>query len=211
MTIDYKQPYNASRSVSERLEFLLWTTVTPGKSSETITPRFNDLMNDQAQYDPSRHPAQSVIQSHGNRIRSLLKKYGIGQYNRLIKCWQTIHYGIVSEEHDDGTETDIKINSGEFLKHATRDHLCMIPGIGLKTASFFIQNTRSKWEDIAVLDIHILRYLKKQFPKYPVPEQTPQDKIEYDALEKMFLGCACKQDMSPRELDLQIWKQATNN
>ena len=211
MTIDYKQPFNPSRDVSGMLEFLLWTTVTPGKKSETITPRFNALMEDQAKYDKSRHPAQSVIRSHGNRIRSLLKKHGIGQYNRLIQCWQTIEYGFVTEEHDDGTETELKINSRKFFKNATRDHLTMIPGIGLKTASFFIQNTRSKWEDIAVLDVHILRYLKERFPRYPVPDQTPQNREEYETLELMFLGCACKHDLPPRELDLFIWKQSTNN
>ena len=75
MTIDYKQPTKYNRNVSEMLEFLLWTTCTAGKSSEIITPRFNALMQD--------CPAPDVIRSHGNRIRGLLRKHGIGQYDRL--------------------------------------------------------------------------------------------------------------------------------
>ena len=190
MTIDYKNPQKFTRSVGELTEFLLWTTVTPGKKSSTITPRFNKLVEEE--------PATSVIRSHGNRIRSLLKKNGIGQYERLIKCWQTIGFGEL-----DGT----RIRSGDFLRNATREQLTIIPGLGLKTASFFMVNTRP-WAEVAVLDVHILRWLAREFPKYPVPEQTPQDPDEYARLEAMFLGASCKFNMSPADLDIELWKEA---
>ncbi len=194
MTIDYKKPYSASRDVSQLTEFLLWTTCVAGKSSATITPRFNALMEDE--------PATSVIRSHGNRIRGLLRKHGIGQYDRLTKAWQTIGFG----ELEDGR----KIRSGNFLRFADRDDFTIIPGVGLKTASFFVMNNRP-WQEVAALDVHILRFLAREFPKYPVPEQTPQDPNEYACLEAMFLGCACKFNMSPSELDLELWRESSNN
>jgi len=190
MTIDYKNPQKFTRSVGELTEFLLWTTVTPGKKSSTITPRFNKLIEECS--------ATDVIRSHGNRIRSLLKKNGIGQYERLIKCWQTIGFGEL-----DGT----RIRSGDFLRNATREQLTIIPGLGLKTASFFMVNTRP-WAEVAVLDVHILRWLAREFPKYPVPEQTPQDPDEYARLEAMFLGASCKFNMSPADLDIELWKES---
>lgn len=193
MTIDYKQPTKYNRNVTEMLEFLLWTTCTAGKSSATITPRFNALTQE--------CPAPDVIRSHGNRIRGLLRKHGIGQYDRLSKCWQTIGFGEL-----DGT----RIKSGDFLRNASREDFTVIPGIGLKTASFFIMSNRP-WVEMAVLDVHILRFLAREFPKYPVPEQTPQDEDEYNRLEAMFLGCSCKFNMSPAELDLALWQEASNN
>ena len=192
--INYLKPYNPNRTVEQLTEFLLWTTCTAGKSSATITPRFNALIEEQ--------PATSVIRSHGNRIRGLLRKHSIGQYDRLSKAWQTIGLG----ELDDGR----KLRSGNFLRFAHRDDFTIIPGIGLKTASFYKMNTQP-WSDVAALDVHILRWLQQEFPKYPVPTQTPQDPDEYARLEAMFLGCASVFNMSSRELDLAIWKQSTNN
>jgi thermostable 8-oxoguanine DNA glycosylase len=191
--INYLQPHDYQRSVSELLEFLLWCTCTAGKSSKTITPRFNDLI--------ANNSAKNVVVSHGNHIRGLLRKYGIGQYERLTKCWQQIGRGSVD---------NIKCSSGSFLKHAPRDHLTLIHGLGLKTASFFIQCTRPH-EDVAVLDVHILRWLQQEFPKYPVSTQTPQCEHEYARLEAMFVGASAVLKLTPAELDLQIWKQSSQN
>lgn len=215
MTIDYKNPYNTGRNVSQLIEFLMWTTCVAGKNSATITPRFNDLIEDQREYNIKRdifeHPAMTVIRSHGNRIRSLLKRFGIGQYTKLIQCWQTIHNGSVEAEYENSKlNHEIKIKSGKFLEKAPRDYFLKIPGIGLKTASFFILNTRA-WEEIAVLDVHILKHLKQKFPRYDIPQQTPQNKDVYLELEAMFLGLACQANMSAREYDLMLWKELSNN
>lgn len=191
--INYKQPHNYQRSITELLEFLMWCSCTAGKSSKTITPRFNNLL--------AEEPANNVIRSHGNRIRGLLRKHGIGQYERLTKCWQDIGFGNVN---------NVKIRSGAFLKHATREHFTLIHGLGLKTSSFFLQCTRPH-EDVAVLDVHILRWLQSEFPKYPVPSQTPQDEDEYARLEAMFVGASAVLKLTPAELDLQIWLSSSNN
>ena len=191
--IDYKQPHNYQRNVTQLLEFLLWCPCTAGKSSAVITPRFNNLLEQEA--------ANVVIRSHGNRIRGLLRKNGIGQYDRLTRCWQDIGFGSIN---------NINIRSGRFLKHANRDDFTEIHGIGLKTASFFIQCTR-EWADVAVLDTHILKWLRQEFAPYPVPTSTPQDIDEYTKLECMFIGASAHLNKSPAELDLELWKQYSNN
>lgn len=191
--INYKQPHNYQRNVTQLLEHLVWCTAIAGKSSATITPRFNKMLEKQS--------INSVIRSHGNRIRSLLKEYGLGQYNRLSRCWSEIGFGSID---------NVKCSTGAFLKHAPREHLTLIHGLGIKTASFFIQSTREH-SDVAVLDVHILRWLAEEFPKYPVPSSTPQDIDEYTRLEAMFIGASALLKLTPAELDLQLWLSGSNN
>lgn len=166
--------------------FLLWCTVTPGKKSETITPRFNNLFK--------KHDTKSLLNSHGRHIHTLLKKEGIGQYDRLMKCWKTIR----------------NIKPIGQLKTITREELVTIPGIGPKTASFFIVHSR-KWQEMAVLDVHILDWVREQYPLFKIPEQTPQDLNVYRQIEGLFLGRACQLNMSPADLDNHIWKQRSKS
>lgn len=187
MQIDYNKITKHNRNMEELLLFLLWCTVTPGKKSETITPLFNRLF--------VKHKPSELIRSPDNVLLNALKGASLGQYGRLLKCWKTIS----------------RIKPLEQLTKVTRNELTKIPGIGPKTASMFIIHSQSKWSEHAVLDIHILRWLQEQFPKYPMPEQTPQKIEEYEQLEAMFLGKACQMDMSASELDNYIWKLNTTS
>lgn len=188
MQIDYNNITKEKRSLEELLLFLLWCTVTPGKKSQTITPAFNSIFT-------SIKPSD-LLNKDGRTITAALRNARIGQYKRLSACWRTISqykpYGQFYNVHRD-----------ELMQN--------IPGIGPKTASFFVLHSRP-YEDIAVLDIHILRYLQQQFPKYPIPEQTPQDLDEYKRLEAMFIGLAAQQDKSVSSLDTEIWQKfSTSN
>jgi endonuclease III len=185
MKIDYLNITNYQRNINELLGFLLWCTVTPGKRSDVITPKFNNVIKD---VEPS-----DLIKCHGKTIKTLLEKEGIGQYTRILKCWKQIAK---------------EIKPLGRLKYIKRDELIAVDGIGNKTASFFIAHSQP-WSEIAVLDVHILRYLKKMFPNYLVPEQTPQDLEEYKRLEYMFLGIAASQNKTPAELDNEIWQSST--
>lgn len=182
MHIDYNNITNYQRNVNELLGFLLWCTVTPGKRSDEITPKFNSLFIEQT-------PTE-LITKHGKTVRSQLEKAKIGQYERISKCWKQI-------------ATQLK-PFGK-LRSITRDKLIEIDGIGPKTASFFITHSRP-WSEVAVLDVHILKWLNKVFTRYPVPEQTPQDINEYKKLEYMFLGICAARNMSTAEMDNHIWK-----
>lgn len=183
MDIDYNKITKYNRNVEQLLTFLMWCTVTPGKRSDVITPRFN------AMFSETNKP-QDVIKKHGKSIRSLLEKNGIGQYDRILKAWKAIR----------------NIKPIGQLKTITRPELMTIPGIGPKTASFFIVHSR-KWQEIAVLDVHILKHLQKIFPKFDIPDVTPQDLDTYEQVEALFLGLACQLNMSPAQLDTQIWQR----
>ena len=199
MTIDYKKPTKYSRSVSELIEFLLWTTCTPGKSSEEITPKFNALCVEHSPLDVIRKPL--------SEIKNILKDFKIGQYTRISKAWDSIGKDSINGQ---------KISSGKFLEHAPRDHFTIIPGLGMKTASFFVMSNR-KWAEIATLDTHILKWLSREFPMFEIPKVTPSNKHQYVQVEALFVGAASmltKRDGQPytcAELDLAIWKEFSNN
>ena len=187
MNIDYNNITDFSRSSEELTAFLMWCTVTPGKRSDVITPKFNSMFTD-------KDTPTKLIRAHGKTVRAALEKAGIGQYDRISKCWKQVSKIIKPKN---------------LLADITRDDLIKIDGIGPKTASFFVAHSQP-WSEVAVLDTHILQYLQQKFPKYPVPSATPQDLDEYKRLEYMFLGIACSKDMEPHELDTQIWKERTH-
>lgn len=193
MAIDYKKPHKFNRNMSEKLEFLLWATCTPGKSSAEITPKFNALSVEHNLNKLVTKPIQDIV--------SALKQFKIGQYTRISRAWDTIGKCLIGDQ---------KIMSDKFLSHCHRDELLPIKGVGMKTASFYCLSNH-KWADVAALDTHILKWLQKEFPKYPVPKDTPTNRHEYRQLEAMFVGCATIFDMTAAELDLEIWKEYSDN
>lgn len=112
-----------------------------------------------------------------------LKAARLGQYTRLEK----------------GFTQSLALN----LRTATRDELKTIPGIGYKTASYFILHTRRD-QNIAVLDRHVVSYLGSL--GYAVPDGTPNDK-RYLELEQVFLAEATKNNMTPADFDLMLWNK----
>lgn len=90
----------------------------------------------------------------------------------------------------------------DLLKCSIED-LEGIPGVGPKTSRFFIIKTRP-WVRCAVLDVHILRWMRAN--GYPdAPRNTPQNKRLYAYFEKAFLDECDKRQKSPFDFDFEIW------
>jgi hypothetical protein len=96
------------------------------------------------------------------------------------------------------------INANLDLETCTPADLEKIHGIGPKTSRFFIMWIRPH-EKYAALDVHILRWLNSIGIK--APKSTPSSKKLYSELETKFLKEAEKRNMTPRELDLEIWEK----
>jgi thermostable 8-oxoguanine DNA glycosylase len=80
--------------------------------------------------------------------------------------------------------------------------LCLIHGIGPKTANCFLLHTRRNHVG-AGIDTHVLKYLKAwNVPN--VPKNTPTGK-SYARLEQEFLNICQKVGRQPAELDLLVW------
>jgi hypothetical protein len=91
------------------------------------------------------------------------------------------------------------------LASCTPAELERIPGVGPKTSRFFIVWTRPE-ENLAVLDVHVLRWMRGL--GYEAPASTPGTK-RYAELEKAFISEASKRGLTPRQLDLRIWEAAS--
>tara|TARA_B100001175_G_scaffold42518_1_gene31856 strand:+ start:3078 stop:3614 length:537 start_codon:yes stop_codon:yes gene_type:complete len=169
------------------MHFLLWTTVVAGKRSDVQTKKFNELFTNTT--------TKKLLRSHGRHIQAELRKVGIGQYKRIYKCWDYIRKNI----------------SPGHLRTIKRKALTNIPGIGNKTASFFLAHSRA-FAEVAVLDTHILKWLKASYPKlaHLVPKITPQTIDDYITWEALFLGTSCQMGICPADLDNRIWQSATN-
>lgn len=73
-------------------------------------------------------------------------------------------------------------------------------GLSYKEASHFLRNIGRDNGELAILDVHILRYLN--YPKGYVSSRK-----EYLKLEQMFIEKAKAMGISTGELDLKLWEE----
>ncbi len=90
------------------------------------------------------------------------------------------------------------------LRTASIADLKTIQGVGDKTARYFILHTRAN-QKIAVLDRHVLRYMRDK--GYDVPKAGTPNGKKYLELEKSFLAEAQLEDMTPADFDLMLWNK----
>lgn len=96
------------------------------------------------------------------------------------------------------------------LRTCTIEDLEAIPGCGPKTARFFLVWTRGhEAPTCAVLDVHVMRWLRQR--GHPAaPEHTPP-RSKYPYWESVFIQEAVMTGKHPADLDKEIWDAATNN
>jgi len=98
-----------------------------------------------------------------------------------------------------------RLNGGDILK--TRDWLAKnIKGFGYKEASHFLRNI-GLGRDIAILDVHILRNLKK----YKIIKEIPSSisKKAYLDIENSMRDFSKEIQIPLQELDLLFWSSQT--
>ncbi len=83
---------------------------------------------------------------------------------------------------------------------ALRDALCMLPGIGPKTASWIVRNRRSS-DEVAILDVHIVKACTCMglFSQYSDPARHYRD------MEKRFLTFCSRTNTRASVLDAVMW------
>jgi thermostable 8-oxoguanine DNA glycosylase len=91
------------------------------------------------------------------------------------------------------------------LRTASVSDLQGVYGVGPKTARFFLLHSRPAVE-VAVLDTHILRWLREQFDMLDAPQSTPA-LPQYLMWERIALECmrASYPNQSVADADLLIW------
>jgi thermostable 8-oxoguanine DNA glycosylase len=173
-----------NRNDDELEEWALFCFAAAGKSSFTIAPRLDALLRGRFECDMSPFNWVNSLIIDGQLVNQL-KECGLGQFKRTERCW---------------SEMILHKNPRQW----TLDQLLSIHGVGNKSARFFLLHSRPD-QQVAVLDTHILRWLRDQ--GYDAPKISPTHIKTYKKWENVFL-CECsKQERDPAEMDLSIWNE----
>lgn len=129
-----------------------------------------------------------IVGSHD--LLTALQEARSGQYYSLHKAILASHRAVIEEGID-------------FLRLGRPEDLESIPGVGPKTARYFILHSRPNAR-VAALDTHILRWLGHR--GYEVPLATPSSSSTYRRLEDAFIHECDAVGRSPADMDLDIWK-----
>lgn len=196
--IDPHQITNFQRTRAELEEFLLFAVLVAGKRADQQALKLEAFLQDVSSHvrvSPHATPFEKLRRLYvldSSLLMTLLKKHKIGQYNRIYQCiCDLMKY----------------VND---IEHVTLSCLESCRGIGGKTARFFWLHSRSDAR-VAVLDTHILSFLREELGIANVPKSTPSNPATYRRLEQSFLTYCELKNSTVAEIDLEIWKSRTKS
>jgi len=180
--IDPRNITNFNRSEEELEELLLFCIIVAGKTA-SIQAKKLELFLTKEKFKSSPF---NLLRYYIKRkiLLKKIKESKLGQYNRLKKAFVEV----------------LSLN----VKTCTVEELESITGIGPKTARFFILHSRPN-QNIAVLDTHVLKWLKNEL-SIDTPKSTPSSK-KYLELEQVFLEHCKAHNKNPAQFDLEIWNK----
>lgn len=182
-------PYNVtnfSRTPAELEEYFLFCVAVAGKKAVVIAAKIAEFLS-------AAHPGESPfeyvrrIDAEG-RLHDHLVETRLGKYALLSRAYPAAARipGLVS---------------------APVESLESIVGVGPKTARFFVLHTRREAR-VAVIDTHVLKFLKSRGHRVPKGFPPPRD---YRRLEDIMLGEMDASGMDRAEFDLAIWSHYASN
>lgn len=181
-TIDPKNITNYDRTDYELELFWLFCLFVAGKNSDTASNKLSQLLED---ITPWQTPFEYL---HTIDIFNKLVLIKSGQYNRL----------------DRAINESLSIN----LRTCDLDDLTKIYGVGPKTARFFLLHTRPQCY-YAVLDTHILKWIRNHAEYSDAPKDTPQNTVEYEKWSDVAIKLMNMEypGMNLADIDLLIWTE----
>lgn len=188
--LDVNNVKDYNRNIWKLEEFLLFCIFVANKPAHITANKLNIFLN---LVDlPELTPIQRVeyLEKKG-RLMFHLQNIKFGQYNRLYNSMLSL--------------IEYRRRDSEFSRKITLEELELIKGIGRKTSRFFLINTRENIE-CAVLDTHILKFIKKYLVVENVPRSTPNNDKEYNRYSKVFIDFCYRNKLNIADSDLFIWK-----
>lgn len=176
---------NFDRSNEELEELFLFAVLVAGKNARIQATKLEAFLGEEGVKSPFVYLKKLI--ATGQLVKAL-KEQKIGKYKLLSA---SLEYAVTN------------FSNGK-LRYATCEDLEKIPGVGLKTSRFFILHSRLG-SKVAVIDTHLLKYLKREFKSVTVPSVTPADPNKYKLFETLFLGSCFKEQVTPYEGDLTCW------
>lgn len=137
---------------------------------------------------------KKIENKNSNNIKSILKTKTRFHNNKT-------KYIIESEK----IWPEVKLRLNNTNKKEIRNWIAEnVYGIGLKEAGHFLRNIGHSNNEIAILDRHILRNLKRF---NLIKEEKIKSKNDYFKIEDIFLNYAKSLNIPSDELDLLFWSQ----
>ena len=178
---------NYNRTQSELQEFLLFCINVAGKKSSIEAPKLEVFIQRAKDITKETSPF--------NCIKKLIK---LGRLEEIMHCAKLSPYKQRYNSYVDA----VKLGD---LQAVTLNRLLQVPGIGLKTARFFLSHSREDFDE-PMLDTHILHFLRDQ-GYTNAPKSTPSNLGVYNYYANVFKMFARTMGKSVTDLDLEIWKQ----
>lgn len=178
---------NYHRTKEELEEFLLFCIVVAGKTAYIQANKLEQfLVSNQNKLNfKQKEPFNMLKVLYLNdQLLHEIKEAKLGQYTKIFNAFCYI------------------CNSNLDLAKCSIEELENIPGVGPKTSRFFMLHSRNCQH--AILDTHILKFLKKYDEN--VPKSTPSNKKIYKKYESLFLDICRSVNKEPAEYDLELWK-----
>jgi thermostable 8-oxoguanine DNA glycosylase len=178
---------NYNRTQDELQEFILFCINVAGKKSSVESPKLEIFIERAKDITKETSPF--------NCIKKLIK---LGRLNEIM------HWAKLSP-YAQRYNSYVAVSKIKDLQTVTLNRLLQVPGIGLKTARFFLSHSREDFDE-PMLDTHILRYLRDQ-GYTDAPKSTPSNENTYYYFANIFKNIARQLGKSVTDLDLEIWKQ----
>jgi len=193
--IDPNDVENFNRTILEKEAFFFFTIFVAGKTAKTIAPKAQNFHQDLIILLLLKLPEKQVIE---NGIIRLFDYLSITEVMEVLYTNKVGKYSVLEKLFIELKERKTDLNN------ITIDELESLSGIGKKTSRYFMLYTFKDAGDIAILDRHVLTFLRQK--GYDVPDNTPSGK-QYDNIEKIFLKEFEESGYkSLTEFDLDIWK-----
>lgn len=181
------------KTTNELEEILLFCVLVAGKNAMS-TARALDKFLQKIRHVPGSSPFGAL-----RRYKSCFPGVSLGQVMRScgIGCYTSRSAAVTAL-------LDAKLD----LRTCTASDLQEIPGIGPKTARFFLLHTRPGVR-VACLDTHVLKYLA-DYHGINVPKSTPTGN-RYLELESAYLSICARNEWDPAQKDIEIWREYSGN
>ena len=171
---------------NELQSFLFFIIVVAGKSAKVARNKVDNIFSESDKL-PFDYLSELI---ENDTLEEKLRYHKTGNYRKLIKASHDI--------------VDNFVNGNLSLRTCTVEDLEKIHGISFKNSRYFIVYSRKGASNYAILDRHILKFLKGKGYKN-IPKNSPQNMKEYKRIERLFLEEANKLNKSNHELDSELW------
>lgn len=180
---------NYDRDDVELQSFWLFCLAVAGKKATMMAKKVDDFLNKRTQLS---------TRSDYTPFKYVYDLGAIGDLNAALRSVKMGKYDLLTKGYLQSAQ-----KGAQWLRTATAEDIrADITGAGYKTSRFFTLHSRRN-ENVAVIDTHMLKYLK-HIGALNVPDGIPNGP-DYLRLEKILLAEAAKKKLSMANFDLAIW------